>query len=1435
MPPSVAQSVPVARPQEEAVPWMLIAAGLWLTGAIAWWICLVAGWLRFRRRVLRPSTPASEGLTHLLAETLVQAGIKSRVQLRMTDKLHTPAICGLWRPVILLPEEAASTLPEEKLRLLLLHELGHTRRMDVMVQVLASLLLGLHWFNPLLWYAHRQLRAEAEEATDAWVLERSGSGETRRYGEVLIDLAARCSWMGWLFFLAPSVIGAAESGSSLRTRIRAISSYRRASRWSVLAGVGCAGVMIATGMTQAPQHEITASEKDKDTNIAEVPKDKATETKETPITRKATPENLATPGFFIAEENKVVLKAGNTFPVPEPRKDMAKDEIGGVVVDEDGKLVAGAKVYARILRRPSGLKNPEAVTSDAEGRWRMKGIPAGMEVSGASGVRGTGPEIKVTVSHPDYVSLDLYYRIPSPGPHIADFRQGKAVLIMEKGLVMKGRVTDTNGKPVANAKVRRGFQERNVDDPTTMTNAEGYYELKHARTGDCRMRIEAKDCAVWMKRVNIEQSGTWDFKLDPAKKLTVRVVDGKGQPIPEAYVVYQGTTHEDHGGGSIAWGTVNDEGKYTWAWTPPRDVTASISHESYQDKKVPVKEQETEVTVTLQARHQITLRILDASTGQLIPNCTVERGQAFPRRRDDMEMQTAWPPNPPLKADAHGMLEDTLREEGELVLYRISAEGYTPFITRVLSAKDHKVVEEVKLRPVKSLAVQILQPDGRPAAGAFVYALLRTRGFVIEDLSVRVHPNLTSSTDAPLEASVEADPNGVCALPSCTDDTSLLVVHESGFATALWTEAPRGTGWKLEPWARAEGTVRDDGKPVAGVEYEYQGSMALPGQHYVSVRFRGKSDAQGQIVMPRVFPAKQAHFAEIIARSNDRVGDYEMKVTRAGETTHFDLTPKGEKSWTVVGRFVTESGPMRDGRTPRSFLVDKERTAAPSASTFKMANVRSDGTFELGPLTSGEYRIQLWDKDKPNFTVKSPLLNLPEVPRGATLAQRRRDIGDVVLVDHASATTKLQTPEGRARFRVTVTDAEGKPLQGASIRPVAYRVKENSGTRMMMKNAVPDLPEEAVLTDASGVAEIACAAKAKDGATLTELQLFVLCEGHVGNYAFFSRANVNSTTSLLKAGTVIAKITRQGKPVESDRVYITSSKESTDADKGFTHEGAGTYKNTSVRAGPLLVQALWKSDEGSLLYSKPMELQVALDKPAACTLELEPGQRLKGRLDSQLPRPVKNARISVCVVNHLKQNENALVSMQDWQEVREDGTFEFTSLPPGQIRVVVLAEGWMHSYESDSWSIVRPLALTMPVPDEVIIPMTRTASCEVTVLGKDGQPLPNVMVTASPALNWDSRANGLLDIHGPRLEQVLSSPLKAIPDWEAYLKTWRSYGVVTDAAGRATITNLPSGSQHLSVISRARKFGDDFNALAEGQSDEIKVGHTGKVILRVQK
>jgi beta-lactamase regulating signal transducer with metallopeptidase domain len=73
-------------------------------------------------------------------------------------------------------------------RLVLSHELAHVKRRDVLIEVLVSLALVFHWFNPLVWMAASRLRIERERDCDNSVL---NSGEKpSEYASLLLDIAA---------------------------------------------------------------------------------------------------------------------------------------------------------------------------------------------------------------------------------------------------------------------------------------------------------------------------------------------------------------------------------------------------------------------------------------------------------------------------------------------------------------------------------------------------------------------------------------------------------------------------------------------------------------------------------------------------------------------------------------------------------------------------------------------------------------------------------------------------------------------------------------------------------------------------------------------------------------------------------------------------------------------------------------------------------------------------------------------------------------------------------------------------------------------------------------------------------------------------------------------------------------------------------------------
>lgn len=95
-----------------------------------------------------------------------------RVRVAFTSELEIPVNWGLWRPVVLLPEDAREW-PRDRLRAVCRHEVAHVRRRDYAVHLVGRLARAFAWPNPAVWFGIRRLYLEQEEACDDEVI-RSG-------------------------------------------------------------------------------------------------------------------------------------------------------------------------------------------------------------------------------------------------------------------------------------------------------------------------------------------------------------------------------------------------------------------------------------------------------------------------------------------------------------------------------------------------------------------------------------------------------------------------------------------------------------------------------------------------------------------------------------------------------------------------------------------------------------------------------------------------------------------------------------------------------------------------------------------------------------------------------------------------------------------------------------------------------------------------------------------------------------------------------------------------------------------------------------------------------------------------------------------------------------------------------------------------------------
>ena len=171
---------------------------LWASGAALGLLRLAVGAVA-AVRVRRSCMPASEAWREALARSRQDLGIARPVDLLEAGGQAMPMACGLLRPAVIVPSGAGQWDAGQR-RAVLLHELAHVRRYDVLTHLVAQTAWALYWFHPLAWYAAREMRRERERACDDLVLE--ARVRASDYAAQLLEIArvfrppALAAWAG---------------------------------------------------------------------------------------------------------------------------------------------------------------------------------------------------------------------------------------------------------------------------------------------------------------------------------------------------------------------------------------------------------------------------------------------------------------------------------------------------------------------------------------------------------------------------------------------------------------------------------------------------------------------------------------------------------------------------------------------------------------------------------------------------------------------------------------------------------------------------------------------------------------------------------------------------------------------------------------------------------------------------------------------------------------------------------------------------------------------------------------------------------------------------------------------------------------------------------------------------------------------------------------
>ncbi|MGE0378930.1 MAG: M56 family metallopeptidase, partial [Planctomycetaceae bacterium] len=926
---------------------------VWLGGIF---LCLLrALWQRWLvARLLRRTTRIEEDVWKQdLANAARQLGLSRAIRLAKLDEVRTPLVAGMLRPVVVLPGDADGWDAARR-RLVLLHELAHIKRRDLLTQSLAGCVCILHWFNPLAWSGLLQMRKLRELACDDLVL---ASGQhPADYADVLLDVARSYRQR------SPAMAVGMARGTNVEHRIFAILDRARSRvalsrRAAFLCLTTAAALVVLIGSmrlaTQAgptPQQERvesagreTTAESD-DLRMMEVqitdeagtplaganlhvsmwfvkgyksdlPRNRDVQTDANGVVRFEIPRRLyilrlwpAKPGYVPEFLNFGQGTHDEGKGIPDHYKfQLAKGtELSGQVVDENGEPIKGVTVDVKVeVPEPAWGRKPDPmistwltdtdftagpVVTGEDGKWKINNAPA-------KGDREKF-EFKLKLTHPTYVRDKEWGDVQNQqGVTTAMLRDGSARIVLSRGVPVIGTVVDAAGNPVTPGLVIWN------DDPylaegvnETEIDAFGRFQTLPLSPGEYPVTVIAPGFRPVRRMVAVDKSmEELRFEMQPGRRLALRIVDQKGARIPGAHVNIAG------------WG----ESKAIYNW----------HHPNVADSRIPTQADETGLyvwdwapddavsymvsagdystnTATLiatNAEHVVKLSRALVATGHVTDANTgepVKQFRAVPVYEHRPMFLSTWFLGEIPGENGVYELKLTDRDEGSRrYRVRIDADGYRSALSeQSFDIENGRVTVDFVLEPAAAQEGLVLDTSGKPAANASV--ILGTPSIV---------PQVTNAELDWGGREIKTSDDGRFQLAATFEPVRVRVLHEAGFADVrVDPDETLGT-IRLLPWARVTGRLVHDGSPVADQTIRFNPvPSGVLGEPRFQDSYYAKTDADGRFEFKRLPP--------ITGSVRAHLGPWQDSALTSSQSAPLTLQPGERRTLALGGEGVAVTG-----------------------------------------------------------------------------------------------------------------------------------------------------------------------------------------------------------------------------------------------------------------------------------------------------------------------------------------------------------------------------------------------------------------------------------------------------------------------------------------------------------------------------------------------
>ncbi|QDT40029.1 Regulatory protein BlaR1 [Gimesia alba] len=561
--------------------------------------------------------------------------------------------------------------------------------------------------------------------------------------------------------------------------------------------------------------------------------------------------------------------------------------VGGTVVDEAGKPIAGARVSPslKFKKRPSDsseLGVGTRITTDANGQWRYPHIPVSKS------------EVYIAVNHPEYRAWRN--RIARSEFTVKKNQKPTGRIVLDRGLTIVGVVADEQGNPILGALVRTKFANE-IRKATTDEN--GVYILSGCEPRMARVVVSANGRALELQEVRVDpEMEPVDFILKPGGKIRVRVVDEQGKGVPKARIFFQRWRgHIQYFEFDHISQYADENGVWEWNEAPLDEFQADICRTGgMQLTDQSLQAREEEYVFAPPKTLVISGKVIDAKTKQPVKKFHVTHGYPLDKEQSHIFWNTT-----DRFESLDGQYQLRINRDAPINKVRIEADGYQVATSREIKPDEGNVSFDFALEPAEDIASHIQTPTGKPAADAEI--TIGIAGTQIAIMNGKVRNLSTYAT------TVHADADGLFNIPPRQESFQLVITHPTGFAYLSSENGKLPNPIKLTAWARLEGTFRVANQIAPNVTLSIQGNginVYEEDNPHIYTRNQVKTDQNGRYVFERVFPGNGYVGRNITFMVNEGATEVTSAIQipqqfEAGKTITLDLGRSGRP---VIGKLV---------------------------------------------------------------------------------------------------------------------------------------------------------------------------------------------------------------------------------------------------------------------------------------------------------------------------------------------------------------------------------------------------------------------------------------------------------------------------------------------------------------------------------------------------